>query len=172
MKKQMAISVNLAVLTIETPIGPVRMEAGDIGLTRIVLPGGREGSEGETSAAGTDHPLLADAARQINEYFSGHRTTFTLPLAPRGTPFQLRVWEIIRQIPYGHTMTYGVIASHLGNPGLARAVGGAAGANPLPLVIPCHRVMGKDGALTGFACGLALKERLLILEGSDPDPFA
>ena len=151
-------------LTVATRLGPVRILADDRGLTRIVLPGGeaRESQDGQKS--GSAHPLLQEAARQISAYLAGRRTTFALPLAFRGTPFQRRVWGIIARIPYGQTMTYSAIARELGGAGKARAVGAAAGANPLPLVIPCHRVIGADGSLTGFAGGLALKAELLRLE--------
>jgi len=155
-------------LTFDTALGLLRLQAETGGLTRIVLPGSGDTGEAVGLPAGPDHPLLAEAARQIKEYLTGRRTVFSLPLAPHGTPFQLRVWEIIRQIPWGRTMTYGAIASLLGDRAKARAVGGAAGANPLPLVIPCHRVIGADGSLTGFACGLALKELLLRQKGTLP----
>lgn len=155
-------------LTFETSLGPIRLQADGRGLTRIVLPGPRDTWESLGRQTGPDLPLLAEAARQIREYLAGERTVFSLPLAPQGTPFQLRVWEIIGQIPWGRTMTYGAIARLLGDPAKARAVGGAARANPLPLVIPCHRVIGADGSLTGFACGLAMKELLLRREGVLP----
>lgn len=151
-------------LTIATRLGPVRILADDQGLTQIVLPGdGARKSQG-SQETGSDHPLLVEAARQISAYLAGQGTVFALPLAPRGTPFQRRVWGIIARIPRGRTMTYGAIARELGGVGKARAVGAAAGANPLPLIIPCHRVIGTDGSLTGFAGGLALKEELLRLE--------
>ena len=156
--------VDVVELTFNTRLGPIRIQADDLGLTRIVLPGSGDAREATGQPADPDHPLLAEATRQINDYLAGKRTVFSLPLAPRGTPFQLRIWEIIRQIPWGWTMTYGAIAKLLGDSAKARAVGGAAGANPLPLVIPCHRVIGADGSLTGFACGLAMKEQLLRLE--------
>ena len=154
-------------LSFDTSLGPIRLQANGRGLTRIVLSGCRDTGEAAGQPAGPDHPVLAEAARQIREYLAGERTLFSLPLAPHGTPFQLRVWEIIRQIPWGRTMTYGAISLLLGDRAKARAVGGAAGANPLPLVIPCHRVIGTDGSLTGFACGLAMKELLLELERND-----
>ena len=153
-----------AELTFATSLGPIRLQANTRGLTRITLPRLGDGGKSASRSAATDHPVLAEAAQQIGEYLAGARTVFTLPLAPCGTPFQLQVWEIIGQIPWGRTMTYGAIARRLGQSSKARAVGGAAGANPLPLVIPCHRVIGADGSLTGFACGLAMKELLLRLE--------
>ena len=161
----MAAETDYAELTLDTSLGPIRLQADGRGLTRIILPGSGDSGKAPSNATGTDHPLLVEAARQIREYLAGERTVFTLPLAPSGTRFQLQVWEIISQIPWGKTMTYGAIARQLGQSSKARAVGGAAGANPLPLVIPCHRVIGADGRLTGFACGLAMKELLLRQEG-------
>jgi methylated-DNA-[protein]-cysteine S-methyltransferase len=162
-RKETRPLTDLVECTFDTPLGPVRLLADDRGLAGIVLPGSAKGGPAGRPAP-PDHPLLAEAARQIRAYLAGERTVFSLPLAPRGTPFQLRVWELIGQIPHGRTMTYGAIAQLLGDIRKARSVGGAAHANPLPLVIPCHRVIGADGSLTGFACGLAVKEMLLKLE--------
>jgi methylated-DNA-[protein]-cysteine S-methyltransferase len=106
------------------------------------------------------------AITQLREYFAGTRRRFELALAPRGTPFQLSVWQLLRAIPYGQTVTYGEIARRLGRPEAARAVGLANGANPLPIVVPCHRVIGADGSLTGFGGGLPIKRALLHLEGA------
>jgi methylated-DNA-[protein]-cysteine S-methyltransferase len=102
----------------------------------------------------------------LKEYFDGTRRHFDLPLGPRGTEFQLRVWEALTQIPYGQTRSYRDIALAIGKPTAVRAVGAANGRNPLPIVVPCHRVIGSDGSLTGFAGGLEAKTRLLQLEGS------
>ena len=110
--------------------------------------------------------LLLEAHRQLREYFAGERRVFDLPLGPRGTDFQRRVWAVLATVPWGTTTTYGVIAARLGlPPGASRAVGAANGANRLPIVLPCHRVIGSDGTLTGYAGGLALKAALLRLEG-------
>ena len=103
---------------------------------------------------------------QLDEYFSGARRAFRLPLAPAGTAFQLAVWEALRAIPYGQTVSYTELARRLGNAGSARAVGLANGANPLPIIVPCHRVIGADGSLTGFGGGLHIKRALLSLEGA------
>ena len=108
--------------------------------------------------------LLRRAARELEEYFAGERRDFTLPLAPAGTPFQQRVWRALEAIPYGETRTYAQIAAAVGNPRAVRAVGGANHRNPLPVVIPCHRVIGADGSLTGYAGGLERKTLLLGLE--------
>ena len=154
----------MAVITVKTIIGVLIIQGDDQGLTGISLPGSPPknipGSRTDTGQSS----LLHRAAAMVREYLAGGRTGFDLPLILAGTSFQLRTWHIIREIPYGRTMSYGEIASRLGNRNLARAVGGAAHANPLPLVIPCHRVIGSSGSLTGFGGGLALKEKLLRLE--------
>jgi methylated-DNA-[protein]-cysteine S-methyltransferase len=111
-----------------------------------------------------DHPVLQEAERQLAEYFAGRRTEFDLPLDPSGTPFQQKVWSALRRIPFGETRTYAEVATQIGHPGAARAVGAASGRNPLSIVAPCHRVIGTRGALTGFAGGLEVKARLLAFE--------
>ncbi len=131
------------------------------GALRHIFPVGRNDTsnwtEGET-------PLLAEAARQMEEYLRGERREFDLLLCPKGTPWQQRIWTFLQQIPYGETVTYAQCAAAAGKPKGAQAAGQAVGANPLPIVIPCHRVVGKNGTLTGFALGLDLKEQLLRLE--------
>ena len=149
------------VLYREYPIGTLGLMDDGQGLSRVFLK--REGTgddfpEGET-------PLTAQAAAELDEYFGRRRNTFTVPLSPHGTQFQLAVWKALRDIPYGQTRTYGEIAGLVGRPRAARAVGMANHDNPLLIFTPCHRVVGKDGALTGFACGLEVKRRLLELEG-------
>lgn len=109
-------------------------------------------------------PLLQEAEEQLTEYFAGIRREFDLPLAPKGTPFQQAVWAQLLQIPYGETRTYGQLAAALGKPGAGRAVGSACHCNPLAILIPCHRVLGANGRLTGYAGGLDVKEYLLELE--------
>lgn len=113
-----------------------------------------------------DAAPFAPALAQLQEYFAGLRRVFELPLAPRGTAFQLRVWQALREIAYGETVSYGELARGLGLAGGARAVGLANGANPLPIIVPCHRVIGADGSLTGFGGGLPIKRALLSLEGA------
>ena len=108
---------------------------------------------------------LAQCARQVHEYFEGSRTTFDLPLSPEGTDFQRRVWKEIARIPFGKTITYAELASRAGAPGSARAAGAATGRNPISIVVPCHRVVGADGSLTGYAGGLHRKTSLLEMEG-------
>ena len=149
------------VLYREYPIGTLGLMDDGRGLSRVFLrreedlPGA---PEGET-------PLTLQAAAELDEYFAGKRTAFTVPLSPHGTQFQQAVWEALRAIPYGRTRTYGEIAAAVGRPRAARAVGMANHDNPLLIFTPCHRVVGKNGALTGFACGLEVKRRLLELEG-------
>ncbi len=110
-------------------------------------------------------PVLAAAVRQLGEYFARERQVFSIPLRPAGTPFQLRVWKALEEIPYGHTRTYLDIARVLGQPAAVRAVGAANGRNPLPIFVPCHRVIGSSGSLTGYGGGLEVKLELLRLEG-------
>ncbi len=110
-------------------------------------------------------PLLTQARRELSEYFSGTRTAFDLPVEPGGTPFQRRVWQALRTIPFGETRTYRALAERLGAPEASRAVGAAVGRNPLSVVVPCHRVIGANGSLTGYAGGLDRKRALLKLEG-------
>jgi len=116
-----------------------------------------------------DAKRCSDAAGQLAEYFAGKRREFTLELAPFGTDFQLRVWRALCKIPYGAVRNYADIARAIGQPGAARAVGQANGCNPLPIVIPCHRVIASDGTIGGYSGGLAIKHRLLALEGSELD---
>ena len=111
-----------------------------------------------------DDGAFADAVAQLGEYFAGQRRGFTLDLAPQGTPFQHRVWSVLGEIPYGETITYAQLAGAIGRPGAARAVGLANGRNPLSIVVPCHRVVGTDGGLTGYAGGLGVKAELLEFE--------
>jgi methylated-DNA-[protein]-cysteine S-methyltransferase len=124
---------------------------------------GRERPPAGASAEETE--LLRNAARQLREYLAGKRRIFELPLAPEGTPFQRSVWDGLLAIPYGETRSYGEIARSVGNPRACRAVGMANNRNPIPVFIPCHRVVGSDGSLVGYGGGLDIKERLLRLEG-------
>lgn len=113
---------------------------------------------------GEEASILDATIRQLREYFAGRRRQFDLPLAPTGTEFQLRVWQELRRIPYGETISYGELARRVGNPRASRAVGLANGANPIAIIVPCHRVVGADGRLTGFGGGLRRKATLLELE--------
>jgi methylated-DNA-[protein]-cysteine S-methyltransferase len=143
-----------------TPIGELTLVAGDDGLQAVILPG----RGAPPAEARRDPGALAAAREQLEQYFAGERRAFDLALAPRGTPFQRAVWDAVAAIPYGETRTYTGLAAHLRRPRAARAVGAANGRNPLAVVVPCHRVLGRDGALTGYAGGLDAKRRLLDLE--------
>jgi methylated-DNA-[protein]-cysteine S-methyltransferase len=155
----------------ETPIGPLTLHAGPRGLTAVEFPG-RGGPLDETAR---DPDALAAVAAQLDEYFAGERSAFDLPLDLSGTPFQRRVWTVLRQIRYGTTVTYTELAEAVGRPDIVRAVGAAVGRTPVPIVVPCHRVIGASGALTGYGGGLHRKQALLDLErrgalGLRPEP--
>jgi methylated-DNA-[protein]-cysteine S-methyltransferase len=149
----------MAHCTVDTPIGPLTLIASDNGLRRVRFP--NETSGRPDGPADPEHPVLAETARQLAEYFAGERTDFDLPLRPAGTAFQLVAWRALTRIPYGRTVSYGEQARRVGHPGRARAIGAANGRNPLPIVVPCHRVIGADGSLVGFGGGLAIKAWLL-----------
>jgi methylated-DNA-[protein]-cysteine S-methyltransferase len=156
--------------TIDSPVGPLFLAADDSGLRAIEFASNRHPvKRGEDWREG-DHPLLDRAEAQLREYFAGTRTTFDLPLAPHGTDFQQAVWAALEAIPYGETWSYAQLATRIGKPAAMRAVGAANGRNPLPIVRPCHRVIGADGSLTGFGGGLPTKQFLLDLEGARPHP--
>jgi methylated-DNA-[protein]-cysteine S-methyltransferase len=150
---------------IASPIGRLLLAGGEQALTQLHFQSGshplRAPPEWRREAA-----PLRRAITQLEEYFDGARRSFQLALAPQGTAFQLKVWQALRQIPYGETTSYGELARRLGVPGGARAVGLANGSNPLPIIVPCHRVIGSDGSLTGFGGGLPIKHALLSLEGA------
>src|ERR1700730_12316431 len=148
---------------IESPLGPLLLAADDAGLRQILFVNGRRPARPESSWK-EDRVPLNDAIRQLHAYFGGELEKFDLPLAPEGTPFQLGVWLGLCDIPYGETISYGELAGRIGNPKASRAVGLANGSNPIPIVIPCHRVIGSNGKLTGYGGGLPIKEKLLALE--------
>jgi methylated-DNA-[protein]-cysteine S-methyltransferase len=150
---------------IESPIGALLLTADARGLRRVHFQAGPHPLQPPPEWRRDDGPF-AQATAQLGEYFSGRRRTFRLELAPSGTPFQLSVWQALRAIPYGETVSYGQLARQLGLVNGARAVGLANGANPLPIIVPCHRVIGADGSLTGFGGGLDIKRALLSLEGA------
>ena len=143
----------------ESPVGALTLTEEDEQLIGVCFS-----STPVPDAAEAETPLLMRAKQQLNEYFSGERKAFDLPLAPMGTPFQQAVWQALRQIPYGETRTYGAIAAQIGRPCAARAVGMANHHNPIAIIQPCHRVIGTSGRLTGYAGGLDKKEYLLTLE--------
>jgi len=156
---------------LDSPLGPLTLAADRQGTLVYLGFGERDprtrllaALDPEAAELAADSGVLAPVRRQLEEYFQGRRRDFELPLAPRGTPFQLRVWAELRRIPYGRTVSYGELARRLGDPGLSRAVGAANGANPISIIIPCHRVIGADGSLTGYGGGLPIKRALLALE--------
>ena len=160
--------MSLYIRQFASPVGTLRLVASEEGLVAVLWP---EDSHARVPLPPTTedahHPVLHTAAAQLSEYFAGERTAFALPLSMRGTPFQVAVWQALCAIPFGATRTYGELAVELGNPAATRAIGAANGRNPLSIVVPCHRVIGASGRLTGFAGGLAVKARLLALEGSN-----
>jgi methylated-DNA-[protein]-cysteine S-methyltransferase len=162
----MAMNHNKYWWQFETPIGPLLLVGDALHLRRIGLQGGTHPDCIAADWVRAEAPF-ASAIEQLQQYFAGTRRQFDLPLAAEGTPFQRAVWHELQAIPYGQTISYGALARKLGNAQASRAVGLANGANPLPVVVPCHRVIGGDGSLTGFGGGLALKRALLELEQAD-----
>lgn len=151
--------------TVDSPIGPLRLVEHHDSIAAIEFHPFAEDDRLRRGDRGDDRPVLAECARQLAEYFARERTEFDLPLAPVGTEFQQRVWKELLSIGYGRTASYGEIAGRLGLTGHgARAVGLANGRNPIPVVVPCHRVVGSTGALTGYAGGIERKQLLLGLE--------
>jgi methylated-DNA-[protein]-cysteine S-methyltransferase len=160
--------------TIQSPLGELILVATDGTLSGVYFPGHWTRPDPGTFGERSEH-RFEQVEEQLAEYFAGERTGFELPTSATGTTFQRQVWNLIDRIPYGHTTTYGQIASALGNPTLARKVGNAVGHNPLSVIVACHRVVGKGGKLTGYAGGLQRKRFLLDLEAAperaeDPAP--
>jgi methylated-DNA-[protein]-cysteine S-methyltransferase len=160
--------------TVESPCGPLLCVVDEAGSVVRIEFSGKDGRDSPKVTERMrdrgievveDPDRTAEVRRQLEEYFAGKRREFDLPLSPVGTPFELAVWEELKKIPFGETRSYGEIAAALGRHGSARAVGRANGANPIPIVVPCHRVIGADGSLTGFGGGLEAKSRLLEIEG-------
>lgn len=150
-----------------SPVGRLTLIASDKGLAAVLWEKDNPGRVHATAdTEDNSHPVLKEAERQLNEYFEGKRSCFQLQLDPIGTRFQKAVWNALSTIPYGETRSYGQIAHQLGNPSAVRAVGAANGRNPLSIILPCHRVVGSTGKLTGFAGGLEAKASLLSLEGA------
>jgi methylated-DNA-[protein]-cysteine S-methyltransferase len=147
---------------LDTPIGRLCLLSNGAQLVKIEF----EGSYSTNDALELSDAVLAACAAQLTAYFAGKRRRFELPLAAQGTPFQQSVWDALADIPYGELRSYRDIARGIGNPAAVRAVGAANGRNPLPIVVPCHRVIGSNGTLTGFAGGLEVKKYLLELEGA------
>lgn len=148
---------------LESPIATLLLAADADGLQQILFSTDARPARPEP-AWQEDAPALAEVARQLKAYFAGELKEFDLPLFPQGTSFQQKVWGELRKIPYGETLSYGELARRIGNPRACRAVGLANGSNPISIVIPCHRVIGSNGKLTGYGGGLPIKEKLLALE--------
>ncbi len=167
--------MSLRRLTIESPIGRLILMAQDEGLTRILFANQDLADldlDDEDVPEVGDDPVLLKTKEQLGEYFSRDRTVFDLPLHLDGTEFQCRAWLALADIPYGQTTSYAKQAAAIGKPGAFRAVGSANGSNPIPIVLPCHRVVGSDGSLTGFGGGVHVKQQLLDLEqGAQQLPF-
>jgi methylated-DNA-[protein]-cysteine S-methyltransferase len=159
------MSMDLFYKTTKSPVGTLKLIASHDGLVAILWQNDNpQRVRLQAMAADREHPILLEAERQLGEYFAGERKVFSLPLDARGTLFQKDVWEALRAIPFGKTRSYGELAKGLGRPLASRAVGAANGRNPLSIVVPCHRVIGSTGKLTGFAGGLEAKSFLLNLE--------
>jgi methylated-DNA-[protein]-cysteine S-methyltransferase len=165
-KARGGIKTMLSYKKMDSPVGKLKLVASAEALVAVLWE--REPPKRvplESMRFDPHQPVLNEAERQLGEYFSGTRTEFDLPLAPRGSEFQKKVWQALRKIPFGETRSYVVLAKTLGSAKAVRAVGAANGKNPLSIVVPCHRVIGADGSLTGFAGGLEAKAKLLALEG-------
>ena len=149
---------------LDSPIGTLLIAGDDVAIHFISFPRNGKAEKPRAEWRESARGPVGEAIRQLREYFAGARTDFDLPLAPEGTEFQRNVWRRLQEIPYGETISYGELARRIGNPQASRAVGSANGSNPIPIVIPCHRVIGSNGKLTGFGGGLPVKEALLGLE--------
>jgi O-6-methylguanine DNA methyltransferase len=161
----------LSVASMESPVGGLTLVGSELGLFHVFLPCGGRGittSLLRKVIPGVqfirDDAALAEPLRQIREYFEGRRKEFSVELDIQGTAFQMKVWKALALVRYGETESYAAIGRRIGRPAAARAVGAACGANPVPIIVPCHRIVGKDGSLTGFAGGMRMKKKLLELE--------
>lgn len=150
-------------ITLKSPVGPLLLAGDADGLRMVHFASGRRPKSPERDWVENETPFR-DVKQQLQEYFAGKRKDFELPLVLEGTEFQLLVWRNLQKIPYGETISYGQLARRIGSPDAARAVGLANGSNPIPIIIPCHRVIGSSGDLTGFGGGLPVKKKLLALE--------
>jgi methylated-DNA-[protein]-cysteine S-methyltransferase len=164
--------MSLVYKTMESPVGQLKLVASDEGLVAVLWQNDRPSRVRLGELIEDDqHPILLKAERQLGEYFAGKRKEFEVPLDMRGTSFQKNVWEALLAIPFGETRSYGQLAKQLGNPNATRAVGAANGRNPLSIIVPCHRVIGSTGKLTGFGGGLETKAHLLNLEEKGSNLF-
>jgi len=151
---------------LDTPIGPLLLAGDGVGLSKVGFPAGK-GRVAPREVWRRDDDQFVEVRSQLTAYFARELRTFDLELAPEGTPFQLSVWKALSGIPYGTTISYGELATRLNRPGASRAVGAANGANPIPIIVPCHRVIGANGTLTGFGGGIETKRHLLALEAGE-----
>lgn len=158
-------SPDLSQIVIDSPLGAMRLAASPVGLCGLWFVEEQKYAPAELAAAHRETPVLAQARAQLDAYWARRRSRFELPLDLQGTPFQLAVWQALLQIGSGSTATYSEIARQLGRPTASRAIGHAVGRNPVSIIVPCHRVLGRDGSLTGYAGGLRRKTALLGLEG-------
>ncbi len=159
------MSMSLAYKMMESPVGRLKLVGSDMGLVAILWENDRPHRVRlNEMVEDRRHPVLVETERQLGEYFAGERNEFSVALDMRGTRFQRDVWEALLAIPFGETRSYGQLARQLGNPRATRAVGAANGRNPVSIIVPCHRVIGSSGKLTGFAGGLEVKAHLLALE--------
>jgi methylated-DNA-[protein]-cysteine S-methyltransferase len=157
-------SVSVASRIIDSPVGRLYLAATEAGLTHVLFVEKMSHRPDPLEGSGQAANIVRETERQLTEYFNGHRREFDLPLAPAGTEFQLATWRALRDIPFGETVSYGELARRMNKPDAVRAVGAANGANPISIIVPCHRVIGADGTLTGYGGGVHVKKRLLELE--------
>jgi methylated-DNA-[protein]-cysteine S-methyltransferase len=155
-----------AARVVETPVVPLYVAATDSGLTHVLFAREMDRKPTAVDGSGEAARILRETERQLTDYFAGRRREFDVPLAPAGTEFQLATWRALQDVPFGETISYGELARRMGRPRAVRAVGTANGANPIAIIVPCHRVIGADGTLTGYGGGLDTKRRLLSLEGA------
>lgn len=160
--------MSYAYTTMKSPVGELKLVASDIGLAAVLWENDKPNRVPlKDLKENAKHPVLVEAKKQLGEYFGGKRQSFTLKLDPRGTEFQKKVWKALGTIPFGETRSYGELARQIGSPSASRAVGAANGKNPISIVVPCHRVIGSSGKLTGFAGGMEAKACLLKLENCE-----
>ncbi|BDZ65906.1 methylated-DNA--[protein]-cysteine S-methyltransferase [Agromyces mangrovi Wang et al. 2018] len=149
------------VIRVDSPVGRIEVVANDTAITALAIE--CDGALPHDGLPESEVPVLAEARRQLDEYFSGARIAFDLPLELRGTPFQRDVWRELRRLDWGEAISYGALATAVGRPGSARAIGGAVGANPVPIIIGCHRVLASDGRITGYSGGQGVPTKMWLL---------
>jgi methylated-DNA-[protein]-cysteine S-methyltransferase len=164
-KTHRRVSEATATSVIESPVGPLHLAATDEGLTHILFVDQMDREPQVVSGDGAARRIVRETERQLDDYFAGRRRKFDVPLAPAGTEFQRATWKALAEVPYGETISYAELARRMDRPRAVRAVGAANGANPIPIILPCHRIVGADQSLTGYGGGLDRKRRLLSLEG-------